>query len=376
MAQIPLSDFGLEWFKDIVGQLNKWLREQLSTGYQTLSAEIFGTPLPDTELTSLFSAPSSTDQLWYDLYQSIVGGDIMIYALLVLFLSVQARHFVRIFQLGSPQQDRQAKRSGWIGAVLIVGWYWVGVLLLYLVHGLTIGLVPNVSEVSSLILDLLPSAGLNPLMTFIFMGIGAISLTALKAIYFLRELLLYVYLYGMPIGVAFAFSNLPVISQIAARFCRQFIPLAILPLPAAVLFRGYALLFGGSPVVSPGEALFQYVAVISLPVLGLYLTWKTFRYGAPLVTAAISRTGRVATAAGVVAGIAATGGTGAAATAARYGSRAGVAQAAIQRVGGDSRATDSQRTSSTTGQDNLTTDADADGGVPAYRRAEHDPGYY
>jgi len=377
MAGLPLSDFGLEWFKDILGQITDWLKEQLSTGYQTLSTELFGTPLPDqTGPSSLFGAPAPADSPWYDIYHSVVGGEIMILSLIILFLTVQGRHFLRIFQFGSPQKDRWGRRSAWTGAVFIVGWYWIGILSLYLVQGLTIGLIPNVAEVSGSVLDMLPVAATNPLMTFIFMALGALSLTALKAIFFLRELLLYVYLYGMPIGIAFAFSSLPVVSQIAARFCRQFIPLAVLPLPAAVLFRGYALLFGGNPVVSPGEALFQYVTVISLPLLGLYLTWKTFRYGAPLVTSAISRTGRTAATAGVIAGVAATGGAGAAATAARYGTRAGAAHAAIQRVGGDADATDRQTASATTGQDNLTTDADSDGGVPAYRRAEHDPGYY
>jgi len=377
MADIPLSDFGVAWFKDIIGQVSTWFRNQLTNGYESLSAELFETPLPDgSGVDLIFSPPRGGDTPWNDIYNSIVGGEMMILALVCLFIAVQGRHFIRIFNFGNPQTDRQSRRSAWTGAILIIGWYWLAVLTLYLVQGFTIGLIPNVSAVGSTLLKLLPTAATNPLMTFIFMALGALSLTALKAIFFLRELLLYVYLYGMPIGIAFAFSSLPVVSQIATRFCRQFIPLAVLPLPAAVLFRGYALLFGGNPVVSPGEALFQYVTVISLPLLGLYLTWKTFRYGAPLVTSAISRTGRTAAGVGVIAGVAATGGAGAAATAARYGTRAGAAHAAIQRVGGDTDAADRQTASATTGQDNLTTDADSDGGVPTYRRAEHDPGYY
>ncbi|MFC7070521.1 hypothetical protein [Halobaculum lipolyticum] len=377
MANIPLSEFGVAWFKDILRQMNTWFRNQLTTGIDSLSTELFGTPLPNgSGIDLIFSAPNSSDEPWVSIYANIVGGEVMVFALVCLFITVQGRHFLRIFDVGGSKLDRQTRTNAWPGAVLIVGWYWVAVLTLYLIHGLTIGLIPNITQVSSNLLKLLPITGVNPLMTFILVGTGAISLTALKTMYFLREVLLYVYLYGMPIGIAFAFSNLPVISQIAARFCRQFIPLAILPLPAAVLFRGYALLFGGSPIVTPSEALFQYVTVISLPVLGVYLTWKTFRYGAPLAAGAISRTGQVATTAGVVAGIAATGGTGAAATAARYGSRAGVAHAAIQQVGGENSSTTRNGPSTTTGQDNVSTDTAADGGVPAYRRAEHDPGYY
>ncbi|GAA0212544.1 hypothetical protein [Halobaculum roseum] len=373
MVQIPLSDYGVEWFKDILGQITAWFREQLVEGYQKLTTELFETPLPDgTGLEVVFDSPEPGTTPWYDVYQTVVGGEVMILALIILFLSVQGRHFVRVFHFGSPQRDRRTRRNAWTGGCLIVAWYWIAVLTLYFVNGLIIGIIPNVTQIGAGVLELLPTSAVNPVMTFGLTSVGAVALSTLQAIFFLREVLLYVYLYGMPIGLAFAFGNLPVVSRIAARFCRQFIPLAVLPIPAAVLFRGYGLLFGGDPVVSPTRPLFGYVVAISLPVVGLYVTWKTFRYAAPLVTGALARTGRTAATLGLVAGVGATVGGGAAATTARFGPRTGMTYAAVQRVtdGGSSQ----RGASTTTTQDNVATDRSGDGGIPAYRRPENDPG--
>ncbi|MXR40787.1 hypothetical protein GRX01_05455 [Halobaculum sp. WSA2] len=373
MANLPLSDYGVEWFKDILGQIIAWFREQLLRGYQTITTDLFATPLPDgTGLNVVLCSPDTGEAPWYSIYQTVVTGEVLIVSLVILFLSIQGRHFARIFNLGSPKTDRRTRRSAWTGGILIVSWYWIAVLALYMVQALTIGLIPDISQVGTAVAKLLPDAALNPVMTLVLTTVAAISLSTLKSIFFLREVLLYVYLYGMPIGLAFAFGNLPVVSRIAARFCRQFIPLVVLPIPAAVLFRGYGLLFGGEPVVSPTRPLFGYVVAISLPVVGLYVTWKTFRYAAPLVTGALARTSRTAATLGAVAGMGAAVGGGAAATTARYGPRAGMMYAAVQRVmdGGSS-----QHGASTTTQDNVTTDRSGDGGIPAYRRRENDPGH-
>jgi hypothetical protein len=374
MPETPFADFGLKWFEDIISQIGRWFREQLKTAYTELTQSFFSTPTPEGGgLEAVFGAPASGDEPWHTIYESVVGGEIMLLALLTLFLAVQGRHFVRIFRLGSAYADRRTRRSAWTGAVAVVGWYWLAVLLLYLVEGLTVGLLPDVTGVGAALVDLLPATVGNPLLTMLLASLGGLTMVLLKAVYFLRDVLLYVYLYTMPLGLAVAFGNVPVVSAIARRFARGFVPLAVLPLPAVLLFRGYGLLFADAGFATPTDALLRYVVVISLPVLALYLTWKTFRYASPLVAGAIGRGVRAAALVGTVAGVGYAAGPRAASTAARFGPKAGVGHAAVRRFvgggsdGGDGTARDDQSNDGGSG---------GGGGRPEYRRTENDPAYY
>jgi len=377
MPELPFSEFGLKWFEDIVAQITAWFTDQITAGYLTLTNELFATPLPEgSGLDVVFSAPASDDTPWHDIYESVVGGEVMLLALVLLFLTVQGRHFVRIFDFGSPYRDRRTRRNAWTGGVLIVAWYWVGVLALYFVRGVAIGVIPDLATVAAALLDMLPAAAGNPMLTLILAAAGGLAMALLKAVFFLRDILLYIYLYGMPIGLALAFGNLPILSRIAMRLCQQFVPLALLPLPAAMLFRGYALLFSGDVLVQPADAFLNYFTVVSLPVIALYVTWKTFRYASPLVAGAYERVAKTAVTVGAVAGAGYVAGTGAAVTTARWGPKAGLGQAAVSRLtpdGGSDPDPDAD-TSPTTAQDNLATTAT--GGVPAYRRRKNDPAYY
>jgi len=369
MPGIPFSDFGVQWFKDIVNKIGEWFNAEITAGYEALKQGFFGTPLPNGSGTDLiFSAPAPDDKPWYDIYESVVAGDIMILALVILFLAVQGRHFVRIFDFSSPYEARRTRRTAWTGAVLIVAWYWVAVLLLYFVDAFTIALVPSLSELGAAMVDLMPSAVSNPGLTAIMAFLGALSMLALKALYFIREVLLYVYLYTMPLGIAVAFGNVPVVSDIARRLCRQFIPLAVLPLPATLLFRGYGLIFVDNSVVEPKSEFLQYFVVISLPIIALFVTWKTFQYASPLTATALRRGTQAAATAGSVAGIGYVGGQRAALTTARYGTMAGAMQAATEQ--GDQQ----QPGSGGTKHDNTANGGNGGGGgVPNYRRTGNDP---
>lgn len=377
MPKIPFTDIGLKWFKDIVNKVIDWFGGQISSGLRNLTNDFFGTPLPEGSGTDvIFNDPGIYDEPWHTIYEAVVGGEVMMLSLLILFVIVQGRHTARIFNFGSAYEARRTKRSAWTGAVLIVGWYWVAVMLLYFVDALTIALIPDLTLLGNALLSLLPGAVANPGLTLIMATVGGLAMVALKAVYFVRELLLYVYLYSMPFGFAIAFGNLPVVSTIAKRWCRQFVPLAMLPLPAALLFRGYGLLFAAPRFVTPAGAFLKYFAVISLPLLALYVTWKTFQYASPLTAQALGGATRVAATAGTVAAAGYAGGQRAAVTAARWGPRAGATHLATQRFADDQGTQGENGAPDSTGQtnhDNIATDR---GGVAAYRRSENDPAYY
>jgi hypothetical protein len=361
MSELPFSDFGLKWFQDIVERITQWFTEELTQGLRDISTSLFSTPLPDGEgVSRVFSKPPESNGLWQGIYEATVAGEMMIFGLLVLFVCVQARHFARIFDIGSAYERRKAQRSSWTGALLIVGWYWVAVLTLYVVEGLTIALLPDVRAVAESLITILPEALNTPIVTLAMAAVGGISILLLQALFFIREVLLYVFLYGMPIGLGIAYGNVPVVSSVAKRICSQFVPLAILPLPAAVLFRGYEFLFTGGTRLPVSEAFLQYLVVISLPVIALYVTWKTFKYASPAAARILGTAGRGTVMLGTAAGAAYLGKPMTAMVAGTRGPKAALGTAAARSYG----------TRNTSGESTPEMNAQFD---YDYRRTENDP---
>jgi len=363
MSEIPFSDFGLKWFEDIVERITEWFRYELVSGFESLKQGLFSTPLPDGEgVARVFSEPPESNGLWHGIYEATVTGEMMILGLLVLFICVQTRHFVRIFNIGSAYERRKAQRSAWTGALLIVAWYWVAVLTLFVVDALTIALLPDVGAVAESLITILPEALNTPIVTLVMAAVGGISILLLQALFFIREVLLYVFLYGMPIGLGITYGNVPVVSSVAKRICAQFVPLAILPLPAAVLFRGYEFLFTGGTRLPVSESFLQYLVVISLPLLALYVTWKTFTYASPAAARVLGTAGRGTVMLGTAAGAAYLGKPVAAMIASTRGPRAAVGAAAARRYATQNTSRESRPEMS--GQRNYD-----------YRRTENDPQY-
>jgi type IV secretion system protein TrbL len=278
----------------------------------------------------------------------------MLIALLLLVMCVQGRHTIRIFNIGNAYEARKTKKTAWVGAFLIITWYWLSVLGLYIVDGFTIALMPSLSSLGNVMLNFLETSLTNPGLALVFALIGGLSMWALEALYYIREILLYVYVYGMPIAFALGYGNIPVLSDIAMGFSKRFVPLAVLPLPAAVVFKGYDLLYSQGSL-APNSAFLRYLVAASLPLIALYLTWKTFKYATPLTARVVGGATKGAALIGGVAAGAYVGGAGVATTAARWGPKAAAGHAVAQKAaarGGHG----------------------TEDGAPSYRRTENDPG--
>jgi hypothetical protein len=272
---VDLIDVVLEGFKEVVDWIVGLFMDGLRSGYETLTEEMFGTPTPETDGAFVFGEPSNAP--WPSIQDALVGGEIMLISLLLLVMCVQGRHTIRIFNIGSAYEARRTKKTAWVGAFLIISWYWVSILGLYIVDGFTITLMPSLGSLGDAMLNLLEVSITNPGLSLVFALIGGLSMWALEALYYIREVLLYVYVYGMPIAFALAYGNVPVLSDIAMGFSKKFVPLAVLPLPAAVVFKGYDLLYSQN-AIAPSSPFLRYLVAASLPLIALYLTWKTFKY--------------------------------------------------------------------------------------------------
>lgn len=374
MAESTLGELGTRWFSDVVGVVTGWLREMLTDGYESLNAELFGTTLPQTESHFVLGTP--TNEPWATIHAAVVNGEITLLALLVLICVVQAHHFLRIFNLGDSMRARRSKATMWTGTMFIVTWYWIATLALYLIDGFTIALLPPFEALEAVMLDFLSVSFVNPIFGFVFAGAGGLTITAVKVALLLRQILLYVYLYGMPVILALRYGNLPVISRIAAGIARRFIPLALMPLPVALLFHVYGLLFTAEYGVSflPDTALVSYLIAVSLPVTSIYVIWKLFHDAAPLATRTAGQVGSAVATGALVAGFGYTAGPSAAADVVRRGATATAARTIAQRADESTEST-APTQSRGTAQDNVVSDAYGQQGIPSYRRTENDPGY-
>ena len=361
---VDLVDVVLEGVKGVVDWFIELFMDGLRSGYQTLTEGMFGTPTPQTSGGFVFGEAITAP--WSAIQDALVGGDIMLISLLLLVVGVQARHTIRIFNIGNAYEARKTRKTAWVGAFLILTWYWIGVLTLYLIDGFTIALIPDLSSIAAAMIRFLGVSLTNPGLGLLFALIGGISMWALEALFFIREILLYVYLYGMPIALAFAYGNIPVVSEIAMGFAKRFVPLAVLPLPAAMVFKSYDLLYG-SGTLEPSTVFLQYLVAVSLPVIALYLTWKTFKYATPLTAKVIGGTTKSAALIGGVAAGAYVGGASVATTAAQWGPRAAAGQAVAQKVAGRNGSSDTESTDENSAESN---------NAPSYRRTEYDRGIY
>ena len=145
---LPLADFGVKWFDDIVDRIIHWFTQTLKDGYDAITQETLATPTPEgTGIDRVFTQPAPSDTPWHAIYEATVAGETMIFGLLVLLVCVQGRHLIRIFDIGSAYEHRRTRRSALTGGFLIVSWYWIATLLLYVVEALTIGLIPDVNQI-------------------------------------------------------------------------------------------------------------------------------------------------------------------------------------------------------------------------------------
>jgi type IV secretion system protein TrbL len=366
MSGISLTDVGFQWFRDILDQVVEWFVEAIVNGYRNISEALFGTPVPETANGIPVGEPQN--QPWTQLYDALVAGEVTLIAFLILLICVQGRHTLRIFNLSDPVRDRRVRRSAWTGGMLIVIWYWLAVTTLFLVDGFSIALVPSIESVTTPLSDLFDLTLSNPLLSLWLSFFGALAMWTLQALLYLRELLLYVFVYTMPIAIAVAYGGLPVLSGIAARVAVKFIPLAVMPLPVALLFRGYDLLIGGGAgTMAPESPFFGYLIAVSLPVVSVWVIWKLFAYTTPRLVRTVGRVTGLTVTAGAVAGAATVAGPWAGAAAARWGPKAAAGQAVAQRFGRDREETASTADSSAPVVRTNET------GAPSYRRTENEP---
>jgi type IV secretion system protein TrbL len=124
-----------------------------------------------------------------------------------------------------------------------------------------------------------------------------------------------------------------------------------------MVLKGYDLIYAGGSL-TPGTAFLKYLVAASLPLVALYVTWKTFKNATPLTAKVVGGATKGAALIGGVAAGAYVGGAGVATTAARWGPKAAAGHAVAQKAAARGESSDEENS------------------TPSYRRTENDPGIY
>lgn len=335
-------------FTRIVAWTTAKFQQGLESGYDSLSASLFGTPAPTTGDGFVLGRP--TNNPWEAVYDALVVGEITMFALLVLVVCVQARHAVAAAGFIGRSTDTRAGRSAWIGAVLIVTWYWAASIALYLVDGLTLALLPRLGTVLDTLAVHLDVAVSNPALGLVLAVAGGTAMWLLQALFIVRKIVLPIVVYAMPLGIAIAYGGVPLVSRVAFAFVLRFVPLALAPLPAALVLRGYELTLA-TGVFGLSTSFGRTLLVVSLPVVLLVVTWKVFTYSNPRATQLVGGSMKTGAVLGIAAAGATAGSSAVGLTAARFGPKAAAGHAAFNTLAGSRSESESK----------------------SVRRTEHDP---
>jgi len=84
---VDLIDVVLEGIKGVVDWFIGLFMDGLRSGYETLTEGMFGTPTPETNGAFVFGEP--TNAPWPAIHDALIGGEIMLVALLLLVMSVR-----------------------------------------------------------------------------------------------------------------------------------------------------------------------------------------------------------------------------------------------------------------------------------------------
>lgn len=214
---------------------------------------LVGTPHPVVVFTDPTTPP------WPALYQYY--WDTMVPLTFLLFgLSIGVVILLEsTSHLFSTYHRTHLKRRAFVGLMGILSWWWIAAFSLQVTDQLARFLMPDLESIS--LFETLSFTGIGLLGVIVTLSVDLLLFGLIALIYFIRHLVLYAFVLGMPLLIV---AWIPGVGpfQFSARFAQRlagfYVPFLLMSVPVALLFRLGNLL---------GES-----ATLSLGGLGLWLT--------------------------------------------------------------------------------------------------------
>jgi len=223
---------------------------------------IVGTPHPNR----VFDEP--TNNSWPTIYvyfwDVIVPLSLLLWALaigLVIFLESTSYLF-------SSYHRTKLKRRAFAGLLGILSWWWLDGLARQFVHELTVYLSPDLSSIE--LFQTLSFGSLGAIITAITLSVDFALLAIVVLIYFIREIVLYLFTLMMPILIAFWIPGVgpfSLVSKFMQRLAGFYVPFLFMTVPVVLLFR-LAQLLGENFALSI-DGIGAWLSALIIPIVAI-----------------------------------------------------------------------------------------------------------
>jgi len=193
---------------------------------------IVGTPHPNR----VFTQP--TNNSWPDIYgyfwDAIVPLSLLLWALavgLVVFLESTSYLF-------SSYHRTKLKRRAFAGLLGILAWWWMDAFARQFTQDLALFLAPDLSDIE--LFQTLSFGSLGALMTALTLSVDFFLFALVILIYFIREVMLYLFTLMMPILIALWIPGVgpfSLVSKFMKRLAGFYVPFLFMTIPVVLLFR-------------------------------------------------------------------------------------------------------------------------------------------
>ncbi|WP_436927662.1 hypothetical protein [Halosimplex amylolyticum] len=193
---------------------------------------IIGTPHPN----AVFTAP--TNSTWPSIYGYF--WDVMVpLALLLWALSIGIVIFLESTSfLFSGYHRSKLKRRAFSGLLGVLAWWWMDALARQFSNELAVFIAPDLSTIS--LFETLSLGSVGALITAITYSVDFFLLALVILIYFIREIVLYLFTLLMPVLIALWIPGVgpfSLVSKFMKRLAGFYVPFLFMTVPVAVLFR-------------------------------------------------------------------------------------------------------------------------------------------
>jgi len=223
---------------------------------------VVGTPYPN----AVFAEP--TNGAWPSLYtyywDVITPLSLLLWGLaigLVIFLETTSYLF-------SSYHRAKLKRRAFAGLLGLLSWWWMDALARQFMHELAVFLAPDLSQIA--LFETLSFGAMGAIGTVLTLSVDFVLLVLIALIYFMRQIVLYLFTLMMPILIALWIPGVgpfALVSGFMKRLAGFYFPFLFMTVPVALLFR-LGQLLGENFELSMG-GLGAWLTALVIPIVAV-----------------------------------------------------------------------------------------------------------
>lgn len=270
--------------KQLLAQLFRPIRQFLENNAGGVIRVVLDTPAP----TRVFGAPQTTP--WIAVYDYYWDAIVPVALLLFVFAGTVVILLETTSALFSSYHRAQLKRRGIVALLGVLSWWWINAFALRLVDGLVVALAPSLGDLT--LFETASFGAIGLLGTVIALATDFALFGIVALVYLLRHVLIYFYTLLVPLLlVAWVPGVGPfrLLTGLVAQASRLYVPVLVMPVPVALLFR-LGTLLGESAGVSSLGGFGAWVAALIIPFVAILapivLLWQTGQIAAAARTTA------------------------------------------------------------------------------------------